>query len=150
MTTEALIPIHFFFVPSNAFDTIDKSYFAKKIQIERDNIVLHVTSIQYNSDSTNRCNFTSKHNLYFLPLFSNFALILYNSLKLIFFSYFFTVHRHVVLPKELVRLIPKTHLMSESEWRAIGVQQSRGWVHYMIHTPEPHILLFRRPITKAE
>lgn len=57
--------------------------------------------------------------------------------------------RHVVLPKELVRLVPKTHLMSESEWRAIGVQQSRGWVHYMIHQPEPHILLFRRPKTET-
>ena len=25
------------------------------------------------------------------------------------------------------------------------MQQSRGWVHYAIHRPEPHILLFRRP-----
>ncbi|TMW40630.1 hypothetical protein DOY81_014290 [Sarcophaga bullata] len=55
-------------------------------------------------------------------------------------------YRHVVLPKELVKLVPKTHLMSETEWRSIGVQQSRGWIHYMIHKPEPHILLFRRPI----
>lgn len=31
------------------------------------------------------------------------------------------------------------------EWRSIGVQQSRGWVHYELHRPEPHILLFRRP-----
>jgi len=29
----------------------------------------------------------------------------------------------------------------------IGVQQSRrGWVHYAIHRPEPHIMLFRRPL----
>ena len=28
----------------------------------------------------------------------------------------------------------------------MGVQQSRGWVHYAIHRPEPHILLFRRPL----
>ena len=52
--------------------------------------------------------------------------------------------------------------MSETEWRSIGVQQSRvrgpsprpkhagahhfvqGWQHYMVHRPEPHILLFRR------
>jgi hypothetical protein len=27
-----------------------------------------------------------------------------------------------------------------------GVQQSMGWVHYEVHTPEPHILLFRRPL----
>ena len=37
--------------------------------------------------------------------------------------------------------------MSESEWRALGVQQSQGWVHYMIHRPEPQVLLFRRPCT---
>ncbi|RWS17871.1 Cyclin-dependent kinases regulatory subunit 1-like protein [Dinothrombium tinctorium] len=55
-------------------------------------------------------------------------------------------YRHVVLPKEIARLVPKTHLMSESEWRSLGVQQSQGWVHYMIHEPEPHILLFRRPL----
>ncbi len=37
----------------------------------------------------------------------------------------------------------------QNEWRAIGVQQSRGWVHYAIHRPEPHIMLFRwaRPAT---
>lgn len=33
---------------------------------------------------------------------------------------------HVMLPKDLARLVPKSHLMTESEWRAIGVQQSRG------------------------
>jgi len=55
-------------------------------------------------------------------------------------------YRHVVLPKELSKLVPKTHLMSEDEWRSIGVQQSPGWLHYMMHEPEPHILLFRRPL----
>lgn len=56
------------------------------------------------------------------------------------------VCRHVVLPKEIAKLVPKTHLMSESEWRGLGVQQSHGWVHYLIHEPEPHILLFKRKI----
>jgi hypothetical protein len=32
---------------------------------------------------------------------------------------------------------------TQNEWRGIGVQQSRGWVHYAIHRPEPHIMLFR-------
>ena len=27
----------------------------------------------------------------------------------------------------------------QAEWRGIGVQQSRGWVHYAIHRPEPHV-----------
>ena len=34
----------------------------------------------------------------------------------------------------------------QPEWRGIGVQQSRGWEHYACHRPEPHILLFRRPL----
>ncbi|EDL12972.1 mCG117418 [Mus musculus] len=47
-------------------------------------------------------------------------------------------YRHVMLPKDIAKLVPKTHLMSESEWRKLGVQQSQGWLHYMIHEPEPH------------
>uniref|UniRef100_A0A1A9WPT4 Cyclin-dependent kinases regulatory subunit n=1 Tax=Glossina brevipalpis TaxID=37001 RepID=A0A1A9WPT4_9MUSC len=56
-------------------------------------------------------------------------------------------YRHVILPPDLTKLVPKSHLMSESEWRNLGVQQSPGWVHYMMHAPEPHVILFRRPRT---
>eukprot|EP01018_Ginkgo_biloba_P034537 Gb_39695 [translate_table: standard] len=82
-------------------------------------------------------------------------------------------YRHVVLPPDVARVLPKNRLLSElnppigdvpiqtqtkqslkafyigailSEWRGIGVQQSRGWVHYAVHRPEPHIMLFRRPL----
>ena len=55
-------------------------------------------------------------------------------------------NRHVILPKELAKTLPKARLLTENEWRSIGVQQSRGWHHYAIHRPEPHILLFRRPL----
>uniref|UniRef100_D1FQ33 Cyclin-dependent kinases regulatory subunit n=1 Tax=Simulium nigrimanum TaxID=683695 RepID=D1FQ33_SIMNI len=55
--------------------------------------------------------------------------------------------RHVILPPDLAKNVPKTHLMTETEWRNLGVQQSPGWIHYMIHAPEQHILLFRRPRT---
>lgn len=34
-------------------------------------------------------------------------------------------YRHVMLPKDLTKLVPKTHLMSETEWRKLGVQQSQ-------------------------
>ncbi|KAG9355314.1 hypothetical protein JZ751_000152 [Albula glossodonta] len=52
-------------------------------------------------------------------------------------------YRHVMLPKDIARRVPKTHLMSETEWRNLGVQQSQGWVHYMIHEPgqAPHPLI---------
>lgn len=56
-------------------------------------------------------------------------------------------YRHVILSRDLALLVPKNHLMTETEWRNLGVQQSPGWVHYMIHNPEPHVLLFRRPRT---
>lgn len=54
-------------------------------------------------------------------------------------------YRHVVLPQEIAQHLPKNRLLSENEWRGLGVQQSRGWEHYAIHRPEPHIMLFRRP-----
>ncbi|XP_014822338.1 PREDICTED: cyclin-dependent kinases regulatory subunit 2-like [Poecilia mexicana] len=57
-------------------------------------------------------------------------------------------YRHVVLPQEMAKHVPKSHLISEDEWRQLGVQQSRGWIQYMIHEPEPHILLFRRPLSR--
>ncbi|KAJ1531196.1 hypothetical protein HK405_001523, partial [Cladochytrium tenue] len=47
-------------------------------------------------------------------------------------------YRHVTLPPQLGRL------MTEDEWRGLGIKQSPGWYHYMIHNPEPHILLFKR------
>jgi hypothetical protein len=42
-------------------------------------------------------------------------------------------YRHVILPKELAKTLPKGRLLTEAEWRGIGVQQSRGWQHYAIH-----------------
>lgn len=78
-------------------------------------------------------------------------------------------YRHVFIPKDWVSRLPRGKLMTESEWRglgnlsfihcflislhtsrlidAAGVQQSEGWEHYLVHEPEPHILLFRRPLT---
>ncbi|KAF0555601.1 CKS-domain-containing protein [Gigaspora margarita] len=53
-------------------------------------------------------------------------------------------YRHVTLPKQLVQYVPLDRLMPEDEWRSLGVKQSPGWEHYMIHAPEPHILLFKR------
>mmetsp|Transcript_41601 Transcript_41601/g.69503 ORF Transcript_41601/g.69503 Transcript_41601/m.69503 type:complete len:91 (-) Transcript_41601:336-608(-) len=55
-------------------------------------------------------------------------------------------YRHVVLPTDIAKMLPKNRLLSEAEWRSLGVQQSRGWVHYAVHRPEPHIMLFRRPL----
>jgi len=45
------------------------------------------------------------------------------------------MYRHVILPIDIARHVPKTHLMTETEWRNLGVQQSPGWVHYMMHGP---------------
>lgn len=55
-------------------------------------------------------------------------------------------YRHVLLPKHIYKKAPRGRLLTEHEWRSLGVQQSRGWVHYEIHKPEPFILLFRRPL----
>ena len=43
--------------------------------------------------------------------------------------------RHVIVPKDFTKKFPNDRLLSEEEWRALGIQQSQGWVHYMIHKP---------------
>ena len=44
---------------------------------------------------------------------------------------------HVILPKHIAKTAPKGRLLTDTEWRGIGVQQSRGWVHYSIHRCPP-------------
>lgn len=29
-------------------------------------------------------------------------------------------YRHVILPQDLAKLVPRTHLMTETEWRNLG------------------------------
>jgi len=64
-------------------------------------------------------------------------------------------YRHVQLPKNMLKKIPADYfdtskgtlkLLWEDEWRGLGITQSLGWEHYEVHEPEPHILLFKRPI----
>lgn len=61
-------------------------------------------------------------------------------------------YRHVLLPKQMLKLIPDQYLdeskktlklLWEDEWRSMGITQSLGWEHYEVHEPEPHILLFK-------
>lgn len=59
-------------------------------------------------------------------------------------------YRHVILPKEISREVPRYRFLTEEEWRKLGIQQSKGWIHYARHQPEPHVLLFRRPLTKDD
>lgn len=57
-------------------------------------------------------------------------------------------YRHVILPKIIEEHQEKNtkngslrkapHLLSESEWRMLGVQQSKGWVNYDTYIPEPN------------
>ncbi|CAO3631449.1 unnamed protein product [Cunninghamella echinulata] len=54
-------------------------------------------------------------------------------------------YRHIILPKEIAVYLPDSMcLLKESEYRQLGVEISAGWEHYMIHAPEPNILLLRR------
>ncbi|KAJ2146011.1 hypothetical protein IW136_000762 [Coemansia sp. RSA 678] len=54
-------------------------------------------------------------------------------------------YRHVAVPEGLRKYLPNPpRLMTEDEWRGMGVRQSPGWEHYLVHEPEPHVLLFKR------
>ena len=43
-------------------------------------------------------------------------------------------YRHVYLTFAMYQKLPKdgTRLLTEKEWRALGVQQSTGWEHFLI------------------
>lgn len=59
-------------------------------------------------------------------------------------------YRYVVLPRamteQILELREQNLYLSEEESRGLGIIQSKGWVHYDYHLPEPHILLYKRPI----
>ena len=57
-------------------------------------------------------------------------------------------YRHVMLPKDLAKLVPKTHLMSEAEWRNLGVQQSLGRVlpHFFLRFAKSNCVLRLGPL----
>ncbi len=64
----------------------------------------------------------------------------------------FYEYRHVILPPEQAPIVPRTHLLTETEWRNlgtkrkvlvkidqfwffVGLQMSAGWIHFMHHNP---------------
>lgn len=55
-------------------------------------------------------------------------------------------YRQVILPREKGQDLKDKGLLAEEQWRRLGISQSKGWTHYNSHPPEPHILLFRRPL----
>ena len=57
-------------------------------------------------------------------------------------------YRHVTLSEKSFKKKPHNGLLSEMEARELGVQMTPGWEHYLIFPPEPHVLLFRRPLNK--
>lgn len=58
-----------------------------------------------------------------------------------------TPHRHITIPLAVAKLIPEeTPLLTEHEWRSLGIRQSRGWIHYGYFPPHRSVLLFRRPL----
>ena len=62
-------------------------------------------------------------------------------------------YRHVILPKPLFKMLPKTffnpdnsgtlRLLDEKEWRGIGITQSLGWEHYEVHGEHASDILSR-------
>ena len=59
-------------------------------------------------------------------------------------------YRHVEVPDDKTSKIKdfanQNKLLSEDQWRGLGIQQSLGWCHYMWYRPNPSIMLFRRVI----
>ena len=57
-------------------------------------------------------------------------------------------YRNAALTKELFSKIRKKKLLTEEEWRNLGIEGSEGWTHYDYYDPEPHIILLRKLIKR--
>eukprot|EP00494_Astrolonche_serrata_P004418 UN04431 len=55
----------------------------------------------------------------------------------------FFLYREVVVPEWLGIQLSNNYLLSEPEWRAIGIQMSQGWMNYDL-SDECTILKFRK------
>lgn len=53
--------------------------------------------------------------------------------------------KHVKLPREVFRQMPRGRLLSRDELDALGVSHGPQWEQYCLFRNEPHVLLFRRP-----
>ena len=54
-------------------------------------------------------------------------------------------YTHVILPKTfLSKLTGK--VMTDKDWKNLGINISSSWENYMVYAPEPHVILFRRKI----
>jgi cyclin-dependent kinase regulatory subunit CKS1 len=42
-------------------------------------------------------------------------------------------YRYVVLPREMAAELKNKKILTEDEWRGMGITQSRGWAHYGFH-----------------
>ena len=49
-------------------------------------------------------------------------------------------YRLVTIPRNREKI---TRVMTEAEWKVLGVQQSPGWENYAIYPPD-NVMLFRR------
>ena len=75
-------------------------------------------------------------------------------------------YRHVILPPDQAQLVPRTHLLTETEWRnlgeiipkekkricndLLGLQMSAGWVHFMLHNPGLYRIILIRLKSKQK
>ena len=60
-------------------------------------------------------------------------------------------YRHIKVPNNVLYVLPKPPiLLSTIDMEKIGLKLSDGWVNYLRHKPEPHILLVRRSLTSKE
>ena len=42
-------------------------------------------------------------------------------------------YRYVTLPRDMAAELKNKKILSEDEWRGMGITQSRGWMHYGFH-----------------
>ena len=56
----------------------------------------------------------------------------------------------VILPKRYLPQVSGRKLLSFDQIKLLGIEISPEWENYLVHEPEPHVILLRRKLSDKE
>ncbi len=56
----------------------------------------------------------------------------------------------VILPKKYLPYVSEKKTLNFEQMKSLGIEISPDWENYLVHEPEPHVILLRRKLTDKE
>ncbi len=56
----------------------------------------------------------------------------------------------VILPKKYLSQVTGRKTLNHEQMKSLGIEISQEWENYLVHEPEPHVVLLRRKLSDKE